>query len=144
MTVREIMTRDPRVVGTDESIRHVAQILSDEEIGAVIVRDQQNLQGLITDRDIATQVAAKGMDVDVTRAGDLLFSGEVITIGADEPIETAIESMKQHAVRRLPVVDGPDLVGIVSQGDIAAYAPEARVGGMVEAISLAPANTGRG
>jgi CBS domain-containing protein len=138
------MTRDPRVVGADESIRNVAQILSDEEIGAVIVQDREDLQGLITDRDIATQVAAKGMDVDVTRAGDLLFSGDVITVGPDEPIETAIESMKQHAVRRLPVVDGSELVGIVSQGDIAAHVPGARVGGMVEAISLAPANTGRG
>jgi CBS domain-containing protein len=145
MKVREIMTEAPRVVGEGESIRKVAAILADDQIGAVIVcNDEKRLQGLITDRDIATQVVARGMDADATAAGELLDGSEVITIGADDTVEVAIETMKQHAVRRLPVVDGVDLVGIVSQADLASHAAEAPVGGMVEAISRAPDNTGRG
>jgi CBS domain-containing protein len=143
--IREIMTEAPRVVGPEEPIRRVAEILADDQIGSVIVCDEdRQLRGMITDRDIATQVVARGKDADSTVAADLVDGSEVVTIGADDAVEDAIEKMMLHAVRRLPVVDGNDLVGIVSQGDLAVSAGAAPVGGMVEAISEAPDNTGRG
>jgi CBS domain-containing protein len=145
MQVREIMTEATRVVGPEESVRRIAEILASDEIGSVIVcNDDRRLQGLVTDRDIATQVVARGLDPDTTVASDLLDRSEVITVGADDTVDLAIETMQEHAVRRLPVVDGHDLVGIVSQGDLAIHAAAAPVGGMVEAISQAPDNTGRG
>ena len=146
MKVREIMTEAPRVVGEQETITRVAEILEADQIGAVIVQGEgeQRPRGLITDRDIATQVVAKERDPGSTRAGDLLGGTEVITIGADDTVEAAIAAMKEHAVRRLPVMDEGELVGIVSQADLASHAADAPVGGMVEAISNAPDNTGRG
>jgi CBS domain-containing protein len=64
----------------------------------------------------------------------------VVTIGADDPAEDAISTMKQYGVRRLPVIDGTKLVGMVSQADIARAMPESKVGDLVGAISEAPPN----
>ena len=58
-----------------------------------------------------------------------------MTIGADDPVEDALQTMKDHQVRRLPVIDGHDLVGIVSQADVAKNLPDEKVGDLVEAIS---------
>ena len=63
---------------------------------------------------------------------------EVVTIGADDTLDVALQTMKKHKVRRLPVIDGTDLVGMISQGDLATNMPEAKVGDLVEVISAAP------
>jgi CBS domain-containing protein len=132
-------------VSVDDSIEEIAGILREADIGGVIVTDEdESPRGMVTDRDIATQVVAAGLDPASTTAGDLLNGADVITVGADEDLKLAIALMRDHAVRRLPVVDGRRLVGIVSQADIAKHAPESLVGGMVDEISTAPDNTGRG
>ncbi len=64
--------------------------------------------------------------------------GKPVTIGADDSIELTIETMKEHAVRRLPVIDGHELIGIISQGDLAREVSEESAGDLVEAISSAP------
>jgi hypothetical protein len=76
----------------------------------------------------------------VTRVGDLA-EGKPVTIGADDSVSEALQTMKVHGVRRLPVIDGHDLIGIVSQADIARNLPEDKVGDLVEAISAAPSNS---
>lgn len=145
MNVRDIMTEVPRVVDAGESVRRVAEFLDEHQIGCVVVCDEDRLQGLITDRDIAIQVVARGKDPASTTARDLLDPGNVVFIGVDDTLEAAMETMKRHAVRRLPVVDeSRDLVGIISQGDLARHADAAAVGDLLEAISTAPDNTGRG
>jgi CBS domain-containing protein len=63
---------------------------------------------------------------------------EVVTIGADDSVEEALQTMKDHKVRRLPVIDGKKVVGMVSQGDIAINLPDGKVGDLLEAISAAP------
>ena len=63
---------------------------------------------------------------------------EVVTIGADDSVEETLRTMKDHAVRRLPVVDGQEVIGMVSQADVATNLPEEQVGDLVEAISAAP------
>ena len=70
-------------------------------------------------------------------AGEL-GEGKPVTIGADDSIDEALQTMKEHQVRRLPVIDGHDLVGIVSQADLAESIDEEKVGDLVEAISAAP------
>ena len=144
-TARDIMTADPRVVKVDASVREVAGILADENIGAVVVcNDDKRLQGVITDRDLAVEVVARDRDPSSTRAAELIDGREVVTIGADDSLEEAIRTMKEHAVRRLPVIDGTELVGMVSQADIARAADETQVGALVEAISNASDNSGQG
>ena len=77
--------------------------------------------------------AAKKMTVR-----ELADQPEVVTIGADDSIDEALRTMKDKKVRRLPVIDGRQVVGIISQGDLATNLPEDKVGDLVEAISAAP------
>jgi CBS domain-containing protein len=92
---------------------------------------------MLTDRDIAVKVLAKDRDPGSTTAGEL-GEGKPVTIGADDSVEEALQTMAEHKVRRLPVIDGHELIGIVSQGDLATQVDEQQVGDLVEAISAAP------
>jgi CBS domain-containing protein len=134
-SAREIMSADCQCVGEDDSIRDAAAALAAKGVGAMPICGNDNrLKGMLTDRDITIEVVAKGKDPAATRAGELA-GGKPVTIGADDSIEEALTTMKDHQVRRLPVIDGHDLVGIVSQADIARNLPEDKVGDLVEAIS---------
>lgn len=144
-TVREIMTANPVIVDISDTAADIARRLETDNIGAVMVcNPERRLQGMITDRDLAIGVIGASRDPSTTTAKDLLSGREVVTIGADDSIEEAIKTMKQHAVRRLPVIDGEDVIGIVSQADLAMHADETMVGELIEIISGAPDNTGRG
>lgn len=144
-TVREVMTTAPKVVDESDTIASIAEILAQDDIGGVLVcNDEHRLQGMVTDRDIATQVVARGKDPKMTTARDILDGSDIVTIGADDSLDAAVETMRKHAVRRLPVIEGTDLVGIISQADLAIHATGRTVGQMVEDISRAPDNTGKG
>lgn len=137
-TAREIMSTDVQCVGENETLSEAATKLRDLDVGALPICGEDNrLKGVLTDRDIVVQVVAEGRDPSSVTAGDLA-QGEAVTIGADDSIEEVLRTMKEHKVRRLPVIDGHDLVGIVSQADIATNLPEEQVGDLVEAISAAP------
>jgi CBS domain-containing protein len=98
----------------------------------------QRIDGVLTDRDITVKVVAARLDPAETTVGDVVGEVEVVTIGADDAAEDALETMKEHAVRRVPVVDGDRVVGIISQGDVATSLPESKTGNLVESISEAP------
>ena len=140
-TAREIMTPDATYCPDDTTAADAARRMADDDIGAVPVCDADGrLAGVVTDRDLAVKIVAEGRDPESVRLGELLDGGEVVTIGADDSVEEAIRTMKDHAVRRLPVIDGTALVGMVSQADIARAMPDAKIGDLVDAISSAPAN----
>ena len=140
-TAREIMTPDATFCPDDTTVADAARIMADDDIGAVPVCDADGrLAGVVTDRDLAVKIVAEGRDPGSVRLGELLDDGEVVTIGADDSVEEAIRTMKDHAVRRLPVIDGSSLVGMVSQADIARAMPDAKIGDLVDAISSAPPN----
>jgi CBS domain-containing protein len=140
-TAREIMTPDARFCSEDTTAADAARTMADEGIGALPVCDTDGrLFGVVTDRDLAVKVVAEGRDSGTVRLGDLVDRSEVVTIGADDSAEEAIRTMKDHAVRRLPVIDGQSLVGMVSQADIARAMPDAKIGDLVDAISSAPPN----
>jgi CBS domain-containing protein len=92
---------------------------------------------MLTDRDIVVKVIAQGKDPSRTTVGELADQGEVVTIGADDSVDEAIETMADHKVRRLPVIDGHTLIGVVSQADLARELDREKVGRLVEAISAA-------
>jgi CBS domain-containing protein len=138
-TAREIMTPQAEIASRDITIEEAAAKMTKFDIGALPVCDADgHLEGMITDRDITVKVVAAGRDPRSTKVGDISSADEVVTIGADDSLEEALQAMKQHAVRRLPVIDGRKLVGIVSQADIAKNMPEEATGDLVEAISAAP------
>ena len=144
-TAREIMTPGAEWLDVDVTVEEAARRMAEGDFGMLpVCNSEGRLQGVVTDRDLVVQVISEGRDPSSTKIGDLLSQSEVVTIGADDPAEEAIRTMKDHAVRRLPVIDGTELVGMVSQADIARAMPDAKVGDLVGAISDAPSNTGAG
>ena len=137
-TAREVMTGGVECASVNDTVREAAQKMRDLEVGALpICGDDNRLAGMITDRDIVINCVAEGKDIDDVRVQD--FAGdEVVTIGADDDIEEALSTMARKGVRRLPVIDGHDLVGMISQADIAKNLPEEKAGRLLEAISAAP------
>ena len=137
-TAREVMTGGAECIGASETISRAAQRMAELDVGAMpICGEDDRLKGMLTDRDIVIKVIAEGRNPDEVTAGEL-GQGKPVTVGADDSVEVAIETMKDHAVRRLPVIDGHDLIGIVSQGDLAREVAETATGDLVEAISSAP------
>ncbi len=134
-TAREVMTRGAECVGENETLEDAARKMKDLDVGQLPICGEDNrLKGVVTDRDIVIKCLAAGGDPRQMKAGELA-EGKPVTIGADDSIEEAVQTMKEHRVRRLPVIDGHDLVGMVSQADIARNWPEDRVGELLEVIS---------
>jgi CBS domain-containing protein len=133
---RDFMTAGAECIGEDETLEAAARKMKSLDVGALpICGNDRRLKGVVTDRDIVVKCLAEGGDPRSTRAGDL-GEGKPVTIGADDSIEEAIRVMQEHQVRRLPVIDGHELVGMLSQADIARNYPEDRVGELVEFISF--------
>jgi CBS domain-containing protein len=139
-SARDIMSSDCTCASVNESLVDAAKKMRDLDVGALpICGDDNRLAGMVTDRDIVVNCVADGGDPTSVKVGDLA-EGKPVTIGADDPVEEILRTMTQYGVRRLPVIDGHDLVGMVSQADVAKALPEERVGDLVEAISSAKAN----
>lgn len=135
-TAREIMTPHPACVRSSETVYDAAQRMADLGVGALPICGEDNkLKGMITDRDIVVKVIAQQHDPRAVHAGELA-QGEAVTLGADDDIDELLATMAQHQVRRLPVVDGHALVGIVAQADVARSITDPKVGDLVQALSV--------
>jgi CBS domain-containing protein len=134
------MSDDCTCIGENESVLDAARRLKELDVGSLpICGEDDRLKGMLTDRDIVVKVLAEGKDPASVKAGELgQGDGKTVTVGADDPIDEALRTMIGAKVRRLPVIDGQRMVGIVSQADIATNIDEERVGELVEAISAAP------
>jgi CBS domain-containing protein len=129
------MSSDAQCVGENETIIDAAQIMARLDVGALpICGEDDRLKGMVTDRDIVTRILAEGKDPREVKAGDLA-DGKPVTIGADDAADEALRTMKEHKVRRLPVIDGHRLIGIVSQGDLATELDPDQVGELLQTIS---------
>ncbi len=134
-TARDVMTTDTEVLDADDTARSAAERMAGLDIGALpICGPDRKLVGVVTDRDIVTQVVARGEDPASVRVGSLA-QGEAVTIGADDSLDEARRTMAEHQVKRLPVIDGDRLVGIVSLADVAGTGEDAQTGDTVEGIT---------
>jgi CBS domain-containing protein len=115
--VREIMAPEPVTLPLDAPLTEAARLMRDEEIGEVLITQDGSLCGLLTDRDIVVRVVAEGRDLTSTRL-DTICSAGIVTIGPDDDTDTALRLMREHSVRRLPVVVAGRPVGIVSITDV--------------------------
>ena len=134
MQVSEIMTRAVEAIAPDASLQAAAEAMEAMGVGSLPVCDGRRLVGTITDRDIVVKVLAQGKDPASWNVGDLA-EGKPVTIGADDEASEILHTMGANQVRRLPVIDGHDLVGIVSLSDVAKVLPDKPVGELLEAIS---------
>ncbi len=142
---RDIMSTDCTCIGENDSLIDAAKLLAEKNVGALPICGEDNrLKGMLTDRDIVVKALARGKDPASTRAGEL-GEGKPVTIGADDSLQEALRTMAQYKVRRLPVIDGHDLVGIVAVADIAReLEDDSSKGDLIEAISEGPPQQGVG
>jgi CBS domain-containing protein len=136
---RDVMTANAECIGENETLLDAAKKMADRGYGAMPICGEDNrLKGMLTDRDIVVKALANGKDPASTRAGEL-GEGKPITIGADDPLEATLQTMAKYRIRRLPVIDGHDLVGIVAVADVARELSDDRAkGDLIETISEGP------
>ncbi len=121
--VRDLMT--PGAIGVDyhQSIAEAARAMRDWGVGAVLVTKDEVVHGLVTDRDLVVRAVAESKAPD--EAVGPLSSGDLVGVNADDDAEVAARLMREHAVRRLPVIDHGQIAGMVSLGDLALEAEPA-------------------
>jgi CBS domain-containing protein len=138
-TAREIMSGSPQCASADDTLTEAARKMRDLSVGFLpICGEDERLSGVVTDRDIVLRVA-EGADPATVPVADIA-EGKPVTVGADDAVEEVLRTMSEHGVRRLPVIDGHRLVGVVSQADVARHLPDDRIGELVAAISSAPSD----
>jgi CBS domain-containing protein len=118
MKVRDVMTSEVITATADTSLEEIATMMKSEDTGAIPVVEEDELLGLITDRDIVLRCVAEGRDPAEVSAEDAL-SENLEVVDPDTEIQVALDLMGRHQIRRLPVVDRGKLVGMVSIGDLA-------------------------
>lgn len=135
-TIRDVMTPHPAAVTADTTLTETARLMRDEDIGDVLVTRGDRLVGIVTDRDVTVRATAEGLDPRITPVESCL-SPDLVVVEADDDVDEAVKTLRDRAIRRVPVVDGDIVVGIVSIGDLAR---ERDPGSALAAISSAPAN----
>jgi CBS domain-containing protein len=117
-TVEEIMTTNPRTVNADDTVLQAAQVMRESDIGDVVVVEDGQVTGIVTDRDVVVRAVAEGRDADSTTVGDIATTG-IQAIEPEASVDDALRTMREHDIRRLPVAKNGRPVGIISLGDLA-------------------------
>jgi CBS domain-containing protein len=131
--VREIMTPNPISLDADATATEAASLMRTHDLGDVLVTRGRELCGVVTDRDLVVRGLATEGDVRSKRLSDLC-TPNVATISPEESVDDAVALMKRHAVRRLPVVEHGEPIGIVTLGDLARRKePRSALGSISEA-----------
>jgi CBS domain-containing protein len=133
-TIKEVMTSEVRACEPSATVVEAAKLMAQEDVGPIPVVEDGRLVGIVTDRDIVVRVVAEARDPNATTVGEIA-SRDLVTISPDEDLDEALSLLAAHQVRRLPVVDGDRLVGIVAQADIARIGKDKKTGEVVEEIS---------
>jgi CBS domain-containing protein len=136
---REIMTENVECVTPQDELTHAARIMRDRDVGIVPVVEGDDgvrrLIGVITDRDITLRHVAEGHGPDC-RVEEAMSREDLATVGPDDDVDDVMRQMRDHQVRRVPVIEDGRLVGIISQADLAVdYSDDREVGRTVERIS---------
>jgi CBS domain-containing protein len=135
------MTPSVRTARPSQSLVDAAEMMKTEDVGSVPVVDGGQLIGILTDRDIVVRAVAERRDPQTVKVEEVA-SREPVTVEPEQDLDEALALMAQHQVRRLPVVEAGQLVGMLAQADIALEAKEKKVGETVEEISK-PTSTPR-
>jgi CBS domain-containing protein len=134
-TARDIMTPNPTCVRSSDTVLDAARRMARESVGGLPICGEDNrLKGMLTDRDIVVKVLAEGKDPRAMHVSEVPRD-DLVSVKADDDVNRVLQTMKQHKIRRVPVLDGHDLVGIVAQADVARSLPESAVGDLVDAVS---------
>lgn len=133
-TVRDAMTASPKAIASDQTVVEAARAMTTENVGSLPVVKAHRLVGMITDRDLVTNVLAKDLDPNKVPVAEVATQ-DPVSVSPDESLDAALERMAEKQVRRLPVVEDGRLVGILAQADVSRIAEAESTGRMVEKIS---------
>jgi CBS domain-containing protein len=133
-TVKDVMTPDPTSVPSDAPAVEAARRMVTSNVGSLPVVSDGALVGMVTDRDLVLNVLAKDLDPHKITVSDVC-SENPVTVGPDESLDDALQRMAKDQIRRLPVVEEGQLIGILAQADVARVAHPESTGRMVEEIS---------
>jgi CBS domain-containing protein len=141
LLVRHVMADEPRTIRDDMNAFDAGGVMANHDIGSVPVIDHRGrLVGILTDRDLATRVLGGRLDPMQTLASEIATTKDLVTVSPDTRLSEARSLMAAYRVRRLPVVKGEQLVGVISLGDVAVVDGATRaVGETLAAISDSPA-----
>jgi CBS domain-containing protein len=132
--VREVMTPAPATIDAQASAVEAARLMAAQDVGSLPVVDSGNLVGMVTDRDLVLHILAKDVDPHQTTVATVCSENPVV-VGPEDSLDEALQRMAREKIRRLPVVEEEQLVGIVAQADVSRAAEPAATGRMVEEIS---------
>jgi CBS domain-containing protein len=135
----EVMTKDPVCCLPNDSVAKAAELMKSEDIGSIPVIDNEQtrkLVGIVTDRDLALEIVAEGLDAKSTKV-ETVMTRKVVTCLADDDLQKALDAMAEHQLRRIPVVDDDNkILGIIAQADVATRVDEPeKTAEMVKEIS---------
>jgi len=139
----EVMTKNPVCCRPDDTVAKAAQLMQSENIGSIPVieiEQTQKLVGIVTDRDLALKIVAKGQDAKSTKV-EAVMTRQMVTCRAGDDLQIALDAMAEHQLRRIPIVDNDNrIVGIIAQADVATLGnqPE-KTAEMVKEISQSSA-----
>ena len=140
MQIKDVMTRDVKLVSPDTPVAVAARLMRQQDVGSLPVGADDRMVGMLTDRDIVLRAVADGKDCKSATAGEVM-SKEILYCFDDQDIEEVARNMGEQQIRRLPVVDRDKrLVGIVSLGDLSARGDKECAGDALESISCAPSS----
>lgn len=136
------MSEDVELVSEDQTVRDIARKLAESDIGAAPVCGKDGrLKGVVTDRDLVVRVLAEGKDPESVTAGELgEGDSNTVTIGADDDVDEAAATMQDKGVRRLPVIDGDKVIGMLSLADIARADKDRLAADTQETLASQPPN----
>jgi CBS domain-containing protein len=117
--IRDVMTPEPATCKPEDSVLDAALAMSKGDFGALVVAGEGgDVRGIVTDRDIVVRGVAEGKEPAATRVSEV-FTTEPTTLSPDDSLDDAVTALRESHVRRLPVVEDSQVVGIVSIGDLA-------------------------
>ncbi|GAA2279609.1 hypoxic response protein Hrp1 [Nonomuraea roseoviolacea subsp. roseoviolacea] len=132
-TARDVMNPGAECLPAHETLDRAAQLMRNGNVGALPVCDPDGrVVGIITDRDIVVKCIAEGRDPSEVRAGDLTTG--LVSVTPDAPLAEALSQMEEHQIKRLPVVEGDHVVGMISEADLARHLPDAQLAEFVHRV----------
>jgi len=123
LKVEDVMVREVITIDENATVKEAAEVMNKFEIGCLIAVRKGKAVGIITERDMLKRVVAEARDVNKTRVKDVM-SSPLVVVEPDLDLEEAVKLMFQMKIKKLPVVDGKRLVGLVSLTDIARFQPQ--------------------